>query len=81
MVLATPVPGRLVGAAACDHGTVGTHCLLQPGLVLTGLLPAPGRVITPVPAEHPIVQALAANPQPAARAIAGPGDEAIHGRW
>jgi hypothetical protein len=30
-----------------------------------------------VPAEDPIVQALAADPEPTA--IAGPGDEAVHG--
>jgi hypothetical protein len=78
-VLAAPVPGSLVGAAACDHRTVGAHCLLQPGLVLTGRLPARGRVVAPGPAEHPVVQALAADPEPAARAIAGPGDEAVHG--
>ena len=78
-ILATPVPGRLVGAAAGDHRTVGAHCLLQPGLVLTGRLPARGRVIAPGPTEHPVVQALAADPEPAARFIAGPGDEAVHG--
>src|ERR1700756_2053914 len=72
------VPGRLVCAAARDHSTVSGHGLLQPGLVLTGRLPAAGRVVAPGAAEHPVVQALAVDPRPAARAIAGPGDEAAH---
>src|SRR5436189_193329 len=66
------------GAAASDHRTVGTHCLLQPGPVHAGRFPAPRRVVAPGPTEHPVVQALAAGPEPAARAITGPGDEAIH---
>ena len=77
-VLAAPVPGRLVRAAARDHRTVRGRGLLQPGRVLAGRLPAAGRVVAAGPAEHPMVRALAAGPQPAARAVAGPGDQAAH---
>src|SRR5260370_19430795 len=70
---AATAPAR--GSAA----TTGAHHLLQPGPVRTGRLPARGRVVAPGPAEHPVVQALAADPEPAARASAGPGDEAVNG--
>src|ERR1039457_6021241 len=70
---ASQVPRPAITAA------VGAHCLLQPGPVRAGRLPALGRVVAPGPAEHPVAQALAADPEPAARAISGPGDEAVHG--
>src|SRR6266851_1667959 len=57
---AATAPAR--GSAA----TTGAHHLLQPGPVRTGRLPARGRVVAPGPAEHPVVQALAADPEPAA---------------
>ena len=67
-VLVAPVLGRLVRPAAADHRTEARHRLREPGRVLARRLARRLGVVRPRPAEHPVVQPLAALAETLARA-------------
>src|SRR6185312_13203902 len=75
---AAPGPRRLVGAAPGDDRAVRPGHLVQVRLVLAGRLAPAGGFVAPRPAEHPVVQPLAAYAQAAARAVVRPGDVPVH---
>src|SRR2546430_2191194 len=75
-----PVPGRLVGGAPGDDRAVRPGHLVQVRLVLAGRLALGGGFVAPRPAEHPVVQALAAHAQAAARAVVRSGDVPVYRR-
>ena len=73
-----PGPSRLVGAPAGDDRAVRPGHLVQVRLVFAGRLALAGGFVAPRPAEHPVVQPLAAHAQAAARAVVRPGDVPVH---
>src|SRR4029077_4657102 len=79
-VNAGPVPGRLVGTPPRDDRGVRRGHLVHVRLVLAGDLALARGFIAPRPAEHPVVQALAAYAQAAARAVVRSGDVPVHRR-
>src|SRR5207253_11485697 len=79
-VLVTPVPGGLVRPAPADDRADALDRLSEPGRVLARRLASRLALVRPRPAEHPVVQPLAALAEPLAGAVVGARDVAVHGR-
>src|SRR5438270_892564 len=79
-VLVAPVPGRFVRPATADDRAHTRNRLRQPGGVLAGRLALRLALVRPRPAEHPVVQPLAALAEPLAGAVVRARDVAVDGR-
>ncbi|HMK62007.1 MAG TPA: hypothetical protein VK386_00185 [Acidimicrobiales bacterium] len=75
----TPMARRLVGPAPGDHRAVAAEHLFQPELVLTGRLTTLRCLVAPGTTEHPEVEPLSADTQPATGAVVPPGDVTVDG--
>src|SRR5262249_59709924 len=78
-VLAAPVLRGLVGPTAADDGTYARHRLFEPRGALARRLSSRTALVCPRPAEHPVVQPLAALAQALAGAVVQSGDAAVDG--
>jgi len=68
-VLVVPMPGRLVRRSSADDRADARDRVRQPGSVLTRRLALRLARIRPRPAEHPVVQSLAALAEPLVRTV------------
>src|SRR5215218_4847781 len=78
-VLVAPVPGGLVRPASADDGARAGDPLLEPGGVLSGRFARRLVLVRPRPAEHPVVQPLAAVAEPLRGAVVRACDVPVHG--
>src|SRR5262249_53812561 len=79
-VLAAPAPRGLARPAAADDGTYARHRLFEPHGALARPLSTRSALVCPRPAEHPVVQPLAALAEALAGAVVRPGDVPVDRR-